>query len=235
MDWEVIINAYPEDAAGIEKARQIYSAVVDAVEKLEVQSLDCTLPLENIADLIAPAKLAEVCRCVWKDVLGKDPDVDIDQALTAFISGGSIPEPEQDAEDLLPMFLRPVVSTYLRRVREKNNDLIKTLPGSGKCPFCGMYPRMCFDSESSRDLHCLMCGQEWRFQRVKCPFCGNSDHTTLGYFEVEGIEGIRVYFCSECKHYVKVVETKTRLSHDAETEDILSLVLDAAAQEEGYL
>lgn len=235
MDWEVIINAYPEDAAGIEKARRIYSAVVEAVEKLDVPSLNCTLPLENIATLVAPAKLADVCKGVWKDVLGKEPDVDIEQALRAFVSGDSIPEPEQGAEDLLPMFLRPVVSTYLRRVRERNKDLINSHQGNGKCPFCGMYPRMCFDSESSRDLHCLMCGQEWRFQRVKCPFCGNSDHTTLGYFEVEGIKGIRIYFCSECKHYIKVVETKTRLAHDAETEDILSLTLDAAAQEEGYL
>lgn len=70
---------------------------------------------------------------------------------------------------------------------------------------------------------------------MSCPTCANHDHNTLGYFEVEGFQGVRVHYCRSCTHYYKVVDTKVRASLDAETHDTLSLELDEIAAREGFL
>lgn len=235
MDWEVIIKAYPEDEDGIKSARRVHEAVYEAVAGLEVPLLESAPAAGEIVSVLPVSDLAGICRTVWRDVLGQEPDVDFEKALRAFLSEDEGPQSEDDADETLSIFLRPVVTAFMKRLREKNAGLVPEGWSEGECPFCGSQPGICFDSESSRNLHCLTCGQQWRFRRVKCPFCGNSDHTTLGYFDAEGIEGVRVYYCSQCRHYIKVINIKQHIAHDAETEDILSLALDAVAQEEGYI
>jgi FdhE protein len=127
------------------------------------------------------------------------------------------------------------LSRLLHLLREKNAQLIPGSWSQGDCPFCGAYSRIGFDAEDSRTLHCLSCGHAWRFARLKCPSCGNSDFNTLGYFEAEGIEGVRVSFCRECNRYFKIVDVKKKTAHDAETEDALTMELDDLAAKEGFV
>ncbi|MRR14586.1 formate dehydrogenase accessory protein FdhE, partial [archaeon] len=88
--------------------------------------------------------------------------------------------------------------------------------------------------EDKRTLSCLSCGHSWRVGRMQCPVCHNTDNESLGYFEADGIDNVRVYFCRSCTHYIKVVDAKVRIVHDAETEDALTLELDGLARQEGF-
>ncbi len=235
MDWDAIRRKYTEDADSIDKARKIHAAVTERVRKLQIPLADTPLSPRGVIAALPYDLLAEVLRDVWAELMGGEPGVDLEKALRAFAADEPFPEEQHGVIEDLPMLLRPAVTGYLTRLREKNEGLHEAETGAGSCPFCGTYPRMAFDSETSRKLACLLCGKQWRFQRIGCPFCGNADHETLGYFDVEGVEGVRVQYCSECKHYLKVFDTRKRTVRDAETEDVLSLELDTAAQEEGYL
>jgi formate dehydrogenase maturation protein FdhE len=235
MDWDAIRTTYPDDAPGIDRARRIHAVVMDRVGKLDLPPVK-SLPADTgIEDAVPYGPLAEAMRGAWTEVMGREPDVNLEQALKSFVAEEPFEESRQDVLDVLPMLLRPAVTGYLRRLRESASEQGRAEPGTGRCPFCGTYPRIALDSDTSRELACLLCGQQWRFSRLACPFCGNDDHETLGYFDLEGLEGIRVQYCSQCRHYLKVVDTRARMVRDPETEDVLSMDLDTAAQEEGYL
>ena len=234
MKWEPILKNYPDDTEQIQLARKIYELMQNALQAVDIPELDSTLKNEDILTSLDYAPLAKACREVWQRVFEIEPDVDMELAIGAFIRDEALPEMSDEKQDLVVMFVRPAVTMYLTKLREKNRDSLKPSHDSGECPFCLAYPRIAFDSENSRRLSCLLCGQEWDFKRIKCPYCGNNDHETLGYFEAEGIEGVKVYYCDQCKYYIKVVDTDEREVLDAETEDILTLIMDEVAQQEGY-
>jgi FdhE protein len=104
------------------------------------------------------------------------------------------------------------------------------------CPICGSPPDMaCFDSRGKRYLHCGLCGQEWAFRRLQCPFCGNEDHDHLGYFQAEEEEGFRVDFCRKCNRYIKVVDRRSfEEPVPLELENLATLHLDILAGEHGF-
>ena len=110
----------------------------------------------------------------------------------------------------------------------------------GYCPICGSEP--CISelkneggTEGARFLVCSSCGYEWRFVRLKCPFCENADHEKLRYFytEKEG-RAYRVDVCEKCKRYIKTVDTNEVGEVIPPLEDIGTLYLDVLAQNEGY-
>jgi FdhE protein len=158
----------------------------------------------------------------------------MEEVLKAFISDQGVPAlPESDLK-LAEAVINATISGFLHLLREKNTHLLGEGWTSGECPFCGSFARIGMDYEDKRALSCLSCGHSWRFSRLKCPVCGNDDRETLGYFDAEGIDGVRVYFCRSCKHYIKVIDTRTRTVNDAETEDALTLEMDELARQEGF-
>lgn len=111
----------------------------------------------------------------------------------------------------------------------------------GYCPVCGSEPYISElkdegGAEGARFLVCSSCGFEWRFNRLKCPFCENEDHEKLRYFytEKEG-RSYRVDVCDNCKRYIKTIDTKALgIEFIPVLEDIGTLHLDILAQKEGY-
>jgi len=107
----------------------------------------------------------------------------------------------------------------------------------GYCPICGSPPFIAeLREEGERFLVCSSCSYEWRFRRLKCPFCENEDHQGLKYFyaEREG-KANRVDVCGKCKRYIKAIDIR-ELPSDfiSSAEDAGTLYLDVLAQEEGY-
>jgi len=235
MKWDPILKKYPDDIEQVRLAMQIHESMQESLQAIDIPELDPSIKNEDIITSLDYAPLAAICSEVWKSVFPSEPDADMERAIDAFIQDEVLTELSDEKQDLVAMFVRPAVTIYLTKLREKNNDFLNSSHSSGECPFCRAYPRIAFDSEKGRRLGCLLCGQEWEFPRVKCPYCGNDDHETLGYFEAEGIEGVKVYYCEQCKYYIKVIDTREREALDAETEDILTLVMDEVAQQEGYL
>jgi len=106
----------------------------------------------------------------------------------------------------------------------------------GYCPICGSEPFMAeLKEEGARFLVCSACGNEWRFNRLKCPFCENANHEKLRYFytEKEG-KAYRVDVCENCKRYIKTIDTNEVDEVIPSLEDIGTLHLDILAQKEGY-
>jgi FdhE protein len=114
----------------------------------------------------------------------------------------------------------------------------------GNCPVCGSFPAMVRlrREDGKRMLWCNLCGTEWHFKRITCPFCSNDDHNSLRYFFVEEDssekEGaFRVDVCDKCKAYIKTIdERKLPESQkvDLYLENTNTIYLDLLAQRDGY-
>jgi len=127
---------------------------------------------------------------------------------------------------------RPVRGPLAARSREQV-DLASW--SGGNCPCCGHWPAHSrLDTKGKRFLWCNCCATEWRFPRLRCPYCGNDDQDTLHHFEVEANTGRRVDACGACRRYLKV---KLAASHarDFDRENLLTFPLDIAAVQEGYV
>jgi FdhE protein len=123
------------------------------------------------------------------------------------------------------------------RLREAVADILKETDWvKNNCMLCGSPPYMArLEKEGARTLACSVCGQEWRFQRLQCPFCETDDRTALAYLSADNDEGYRIDVCRQCKRYIKTVDSREREEVlPMELEDILTQHLDVVAQERGY-
>ena len=147
-------------------------------------------------------------------------------------------ELDEDVIDLVDLFLEESLRPALEKVAEKYGKTItETGWAEGYCPICGKEPKIgeIREEEGRRFLFCTQCGFEWRFGRIKCPFCGNEEQQTLAYFTIEGEEKYRVDVCHECKRYIKIVDFReSKEEANLDVEDIATLHLDMLANEEGY-
>ena len=109
---------------------------------------------------------------------------------------------------------------------------------AGFCPTCGSYPLLgeFRGLDQIRWLRCGLCASAWDFPRLRCPFCDNRDHQTLGYFHVEEEQNrYRAATCDACRGYVKMVSTLVALSEvQLLVTDAATLHLDLAAADRGY-
>lgn len=145
-------------------------------------------------------------------------DFDIDNAILKFLVHTSI---------------YPSLHAHAEMLKDRI-DLKKWL--RGYCPICGSPPSMSqFKAEGQRSYLCSFCGFEWPGERLKCPFCENSDHTKLHYFYAEGEEAYRVDLCDNCNHYIKTVDSrKLDYEPDLALEDIITMHLDILASEKRF-
>jgi FdhE protein len=106
----------------------------------------------------------------------------------------------------------------------------------GYCPLCGSQPSMAYiDKSGKRYLHCELCGEEWAYPRLSCPFCQNQDHETLGYFQAEEEEGFRVDYCRKCLRYIKTVDKRVfEEAAPMELEYLATIHLDILAAGQGF-
>jgi len=147
-------------------------------------------------------------------------------------------ETDDDTIDLLKFFVEESLRPSLEFVTDLYGGRIAQIGwNEGYCPVCGRMPKIghLVDKEGKRHLFCSQCGFEWRFRRVKCPFCGNEEQQSLSYFTVEGDERYRVDVCDVCKHYIKTLDFRNAGEEAIlDVEDVATLHLDMLAHEEGY-
>ncbi|MFN2432536.1 MAG: formate dehydrogenase accessory protein FdhE [Gemmatimonadota bacterium] len=110
--------------------------------------------------------------------------------------------------------------------------------GRGYCPFCAAWPLLgeLRQADQGRYLRCGLCGADWPFARLACPFCGESDHRHLRALHVEGeAEFRRAETCDSCRGYVK---TLARLAPTPPAllpvEDLATAYLDLLALDAGF-
>ena len=134
---------------------------------------------------------------------------------------------------LITTSLKPSIHSNVENLRDKV-DLKIWL--RGYCPLCGSLPQMSeLKGEGKRYFLCSFCNFEWSSERLRCPFCENTDHKKLHYLYAEGQEAYRVDLCDKCKKYTKTVDSrKLDYEPDLNLEDIITIHLDILASEKGF-
>jgi FdhE protein len=130
------------------------------------------------------------------------------------------------AERLLPMVERLAVDTADSVVWHH-----------GYCPVCGGWPLLAElrGVELAEYLRCAGCGSAWRWHRIRCPYCGNSDYRALQMLTVDGEHRFRISVCEHCHGYLKVGNAFDPTPAELlALDDVASLHLDVAAIERGY-
>ncbi len=73
------------------------------------------------------------------------------------------------------------------------------------CPFCGSKFKYGYiDNDGKKFLVCSICNFEWRYPRIKCPFCETEEQKKLSYIEFENNNFVRFYECENCGNFYKV-------------------------------
>ena len=148
------------------------------------------------------------------------------------------PEPGGEAQPLLvptliQQALRPFLIGYAQALK---GSFDQKKWGRSDCPVCGAKPEMAFLEKEGGARWCLCsaCTTEWLFKRMQCPYCDNTEATTLSFLGSE--DGLyRLYLCEECKAYLKAVDLrKTTREVDLPLESLTTVAMDSQAQEKGY-
>lgn len=138
---------------------------------------------------------------------------------------------------LLEYCLTTTLGAALQRCREQGLESAVKKWDHGYCPVCGGLPAIAELSgeEGKKQLQCSLCGNHWKFHRLTCIHCGNTDHESLAYFTADGEPGCRVDICRKCCGYLKVIDSRERGEGlPLEIEDVATLHLDLLAAKEGF-
>lgn len=127
---------------------------------------------------------------------------------------------------------------YQWHLDESINKISTNLWTHGNCPVCGKKPHfgMLRKEDGAKVMECWQCAARWVYSRLKCPYCGATDHNKLGYFTAGSNNICRIYFCNECKKYYKIFDFRER-EHDhviLPIHHIATLTHDILAVKEGY-
>lgn len=138
--------------------------------------------------------------------------------------------------DTFDLLLNHTVKLFMTRYVQKVKNLRNFDQWlQGKCPVCGGRPNFALldKEDGKRYLYCGLCEVKWRFHRLSCPYCLNNESQ---FITVEGMEKYRVYFCDQCRGYIKTIDERRAGGADIDLfwEDIKTLQLDILAINEGY-
>jgi FdhE protein len=143
-------------------------------------------------------------------------------------------------EQLLLFLALHLARPFFEAVAEKlNNKVVDKLWIKNYCPVCGSGAQIAkLEKEvGKRKLYCLLCGSEWEFYRLICPFCNNKDQKDLKFLEEEG-SSYRIDVCDQCKRYIKTLDERKGGGDTGKAipsvEDLATMYLDVVAEKEGY-
>ena len=215
-----------------------------------------TLPLDKLAlpfhDFLS--KVAEFGTETIKDgaqaLLSQDDDRRLEPlraALSAWGRAAALKEEEEEEEDeeeekddaedafyFYPRaFLEPVVTSIAQADSSQLTDWTQNF-----CFACGGPPQVAVirdlpDAVGRRSLTCSMCATEWRFRRLTCPHCGETDADKLPVHRAESIAHVRLDVCTTCSRYIKTVDLRKRGDAEPLVDELAAVELDIWAQEQG--
>lgn len=107
----------------------------------------------------------------------------------------------------------------------------------GYCPVCGDWPILSelLGRDKVRNLRCGRCTAAWKFSRLTCFWCDNTERDELGFLFDPEVETWRIDTCDHCHGYAKTKITFEPLEGDMLlVHDLKSMSLDHIAGSEGY-
>ncbi len=194
----------------------LWLPLLDAlVEGLRPRLAETVLPhLDRVASLSADQRIA---------------------AAKALAGGGFADVPAETAP-----FIWAAFSVWMRALAASTEPPAKgeeAATEKAECPVCGTAPVASVILTGSRHglryLHCALCETDWHMVRAKCSNCGEAGKLDYLSFETEEAS-VRAECCDDCKGYLKVISLDRDHQADVVADDLATLALDAAVEEEGY-
>lgn len=141
--------------------------------------------------------------------------------------------PKEVEDFYLRAFLEPVITSVAQADSVQPRDWTQNF-----CFVCGGPPQVATirdlpDAVGHRGLTCSMCATEWRFQRLTCPHCGETEADKLPVHTVESIAHVRVDACTTCSRYIKTVDLRKKGDAIPVVDELAAVELDIWAQEQG--
>ena len=197
------------------------------------------LPLDGLAlpfrDFLS--RLVEFGTETIKDgaqaLLSRDDDHRLEPLRAAFGAWGKAEETVDDFYFYARTFLEPVITAIAQANSSEPTDWTQNF-----CFACGGPPQVAVirdlpNALGSRSLVCPMCAAEWRFRRLTCPHCGETDADKLPVHTAESIAHVRVDACTTCSRYIKTVDLRKRGDAIPLVDELAAVELDIWAQEQG--
>ena len=136
---------------------------------------------------------------------------------------------------------RPFFEAVAEQIKDKIADKVikDTVWLKNFCPVCGSSAQLAkLEKEVGKKiLYCSLCGTEWRFMRIKCPFCCTEEQKSIKFLKEE--KGpYRIDVCEQCKRYIKTLDERKggdeKRAFIPSVEDLATMYLDIVAEKEGY-
>ena len=107
-----------------------------------------------------------------------------------------------------------------------------------RCFACAALPQVAVlrdrpDALGARSLVCSLCATEWRFPRLTCPHCGETDANRLPVHTAESVPHVRIDACLACRRYLKSVDLRQEGRAVPLVDDVATVELDLWAVKEG--
>ncbi|WP_223595233.1 formate dehydrogenase accessory protein FdhE [Neobacillus bataviensis] len=144
---------------------------------------------------------------------------------------------ENGLEEWVPHFLaETAIRPYLQLIAEKVQTAVDLAVLGAGCPVCGEPVRLAaLEEEGKKIIHCSRCQARWNAKRLECSHCGNEDHKTIQFIQIEGDAVSQIQVCEQCNGYIKIIDTRQYIEKpSAAMLDLNSIHLDFIAQENGY-
>jgi FdhE protein len=137
---------------------------------------------------------------------------------------------------VLKIILSQTLKPFVEKRTEKLRPFMEKIPWPhGYCPICGSFPESSFlqGEEGQRWLKCSLCGYDWRFDRMACPYCGEiNENKELMY--LDGSEHKWVELCHACHRYIVGIDFRKETGITTEVAAIGMIHLDIIAQQRGF-
>ncbi len=211
------------------------------VQKLPLDEL--ALPFREFLSRVAEFG-TETIQDGARALLSRDDDGRLEPLRAAFgawgkaegtVENGGVDEEEKgdDFYFYARAFLEPVITSIAQADSSQPTDWTQNF-----CFVCGGPPQVAVlrdlpDALGRRSLMCSICGTEWRFQRLTCPHCGETEADKLPVHTAESIAHVRVDACATCSRYIKTVDLRKNGNAVPVVDELAALELDIWAQEEG--
>ncbi len=136
------------------------------------------------------------------------------------------------------LFAVTLASLYRRKLDPLASALDTSAWRRGDCPVCEARPHfgLLRSEDGAKILECWLCGTRWQHTRLQCPFCGNREADSLGFFTVEQDKSCRLHFCEKCHSYYKLFDPRGQAEEDVTllVQHLATLSHDYLALKEGF-
>lgn len=136
-------------------------------------------------------------------------------------------------------FIWAALSVYFSQLASQLKIAAVAEPGDARhlCPVCASAPVASIVHQGNeaglRYLHCSLCESEWHLVRAKCSNCEAT--RDIGYWSLQDQHAaVRGESCGDCGSYLKILSLDKDQQAEAVADDLASLALDAALEEQGF-